>query len=259
MKTQLVNLFLLLVIINALLFLGCKKESQTTNPSTGILLFHLHTNIDSLEVEGYNLINTLSRGHKISLSVAQLYISNIQLEKLDGSLYNVSGAILLKTFEYEAYTVGEVPAGNYKSVRFSVGLDSATNLKIPSGTPDSLLNKPAMWFGSSAQPQGYIYVSLQGKIDTTTKGNGTEAQMQPFSYKIGTKANYKQVVMPDQNFTVFPNQQEYIHIIINYMQLLNGIQLNKSSNLSVSSLSDNVTALGKAISNNIPSMFHYEE
>jgi hypothetical protein len=259
MKTQLGNLFLSLVIINASLFFGCKKESQTANPSTGTLMFHLHTDIDSLEVEGYNMIDTLSGGRKISLSLAQLYISNIQLVKLDGSLYNVSGAILLKTFEFEPYMVGEVPAGNYKSVRFRVGLDSVTNLKVPSGIPDSLLNKPAMWFGNSAQPQGYVFVNLQGKIDTTAKGNGTEAQMQPFSYKIGTNANYQQVVMPDQNLTVFPNQQEFVHIIIDYMQLLKGIQLNKSSNLSVSSPSDNATALGKAISNNIPSMFHYEE
>jgi len=35
--------------------------------------------------------------------------------------------------------------------------------------------------------------------------------------------------------------------------------LNKSSNLSVTNPSDNATALGKAIGNNIASMFRYED
>ena len=95
-------------------------------------------------------------------------------------------------------------------------------------------------------------------VDTLWE-NGTIDQMQPFSYKIGTNANYRQVVMPDQNFTVLPNQQTFVHIIINYIQLLNGIQLNKLTNLMIASPADNATLFGKTVGNNIPSMFHYED
>jgi hypothetical protein len=259
MKKQHRNWFLIIAIVNTCLFFACKKDAQTSNSPIGTLLFHLHTDVDSLEVEDYNVIQTLSNGRKISLSLAQLYISNIQLVKLDGTIYNVTGAILLKTFEYETFVVGEVPIGNYKSIRFSVGLDSTTNLKVPSALSDSLLNKPAMWFGNTAQPQGYVFVNLQGKIDTTVNATGSIAQMQPFSFKIGTNVNYKQVVMSDRSFTALPNKQTTIHLTIDYMKLLNGIQLNKKSNLSINSPSDNVTTLGKAIGNHIPSMFNYED
>jgi len=101
--------------------------------------------------------------------------------------------------------------------------------------------------------------NLQGKIDTSANATGSIVQMQPFSYKLGTNANYKQMVLPDQNFTVLPNQQTFIHLLIDYMKLFNGIRLNKSSNLSVTNPSDNATALGKAIGNNIASMFRYED
>ena len=113
--------FILLVI---LVIFGCSKKSDNDSTVTGQLYFHLHTNIDTTEVDDYNSVIQSSNGRKISLSIAQLYISNIQLVKLDGSIYSVAGKILLKVLENETYFVGNVPAGNYKSVIFNVGLGS---------------------------------------------------------------------------------------------------------------------------------------
>jgi hypothetical protein len=115
-----------------------------------------------------------------------------------------------------------------------------------------------MWFGTSAQPSGYIYVNIEGKIDTTAIGNGTVAQMIPFSYKIGTIANSKQVILPDNNFAVLPNLAEYVHITINYMKLFEGVDLTKNNNLLIQNQGDNLGILAKLIVNNIPSMFRYE-
>ena len=258
MKTRYNNLYILLLIINIGLFSGCNHESQPMDSATGSLLLHLHTNLDSLEVADYNTINILSNGRKISLSLAQLYISNIQLIRMDGFVYPLSGVIVLKTFENETYPADKVPSGNYKSIRFSVGLDSTSNEKVPVSEADSLQNNPSMWFWTSAQPKGYVFVNLQGKIDTTKDGTGTEGQMQPFIYKIGTNANYRQVVLPDNNFTIFPNQQTFVHLIINYMQLLKGVQLSNSNNLLLTDPSENSTPLAIEISNNIPVMFKYE-
>ena len=64
--------------------------------------------------------------------------------------------------------------------------------------------------------------------------------------------------MPVQNFTVSPNQGQYVHMIIDYNKLFNGIQLNVNNNLIINTTTANAGTLGASIANNIPLMFHYE-
>ena len=236
---------------------SCSKKDTTVALATGQLYLHLHTNIDTTEVDSYTSIISSSSGRKVSLNLAQLYISNIELVKLDGSLFSVTGKVLLKTFENEAYLVGNVPIGNYKSIRFYVGLDAAINTQSPVST-DSVFYRPEMWFGETAQPMGYSFLNVQGKIDTTVKKNATLDQMVPFTYKIGTSANIIAVSFPDISFSVFAKQDQYIHIIVNYMNIFKGIDLSKPANLSVQTTNDNTTDLAKKIVASIPSMFSFE-
>ena len=112
-----------------------------------------------------------------------------------------------------------------------------------------------MWFGSTAQPDGYVFMNLQGKIDTSANLN---KPLVPFSYKIGTNANYKQVTMGVKNFTVEEGKAVFGHIIIDYNRLFNGVQLNQMGNLSVTTASANSSAIATKIANNIPSIFLYE-
>ncbi len=239
---------------------SCKKDTPAvvTPPlANGTLLFHLHTDVDTAEVPDYVTVNVMSSHRKILVTKAQLYISGIQLVKMDGSTYDVPGVIILKKQQEEVCTVGSVPAGNYKSVKFNVGLSTAVNSAVPAAA-DSTLNQPAMWFGGTAQPSGFVFVNFQGTIDTTTAANGSISQMQPFSYKIGTNTNLKNVAMPVQNYTVSPNQVQYVHMIIDYNKLFNGIQLNVNSNLIMNTTTANAGTLGTMIANNIPLMFSYE-
>lgn len=249
----------ILVILAFALFInfGCSTKKDIAPEVTGQLYFHLHTNIDASEVQGYDSITMSSTGRKISLSLAQLYISNIKLVKLDGSLYSVANKVLLKTFWNELYLIGNVPAGNYESVQFTVGFDSLTSIKTPI-SPDTVFNHPEMWFFQTAQPQAYIFVNFQGKIDTTVKANGTNSQMVPFTYKIGTYQNAKSVSMPNENFSILPSQTQYVHIIINYMKLLDGIDLVNSANLSIPGIQANSSSFAEQVASNIPKMFSYE-
>ncbi len=249
-------------ITGLIMLLSCQKTDTTTPVATptGIFMFHLHTYIDFSEVDAYNITYTTLAGRKMSLSLAQMYISDVQLVKLDGSTVSISGKKILKTFEQETVIVGEVPVGNYKSFKFKVGLDATTNASSPSSSADtSILNRTDMWFSSTAQPSGYVFMNVQGKIDTTTAGNGTAAQMQPFVYKIGTNANYTQITMSDKNFTVVEGQPIFGHLIIDYSKLFSGIALNQSANLSVATVGANTSAVATKIVNNIPSMFSYEQ
>jgi hypothetical protein len=245
------------MVLFAFLICSCSKKDTTVAVSTGQLYLHLHTNIDTTEMDSYKSIIRSSSGRKISLSLAQLYISQIVLVKLDGSLLPVTGKVLLKTFENEAFLVGDVPVGNYKSIRFCVGLDAATNAQSPIST-DSVFYRPEMWFGATAQPFGFVSMNVEGTIDTTATANGTINQMVPFSYKIGTSTNIISITFPDISFSVITKQDQYIHIIINYMNIFKGIDLSKSGNLMVLTSSDNTSAIAKQIVSSIPSMFSFE-
>ncbi|MGZ3884927.1 MAG: MbnP family protein [Bacteroidia bacterium] len=250
------------VLCLALSSASCKKKKAEDTPTpaapaNGTLMLHFHTNVDTNEVDTYNQVYVMTGGRKISVNVAQLYVSGIQLVKTDGSTYDVSGVNILKLMEVEEYMAGSVPSGNYKSIRFNVGLSAATNSTTPAAN-DSTLNRANMWFGTTAQPSGYVFLNFQGKIDTSAAANNSVAQMQPFKYRIGTNAHLKNISMPDQNYTVTPNQVQFVHIVIDYNKLLTGVTLNVNSNLTINTTADNALPLATQITNNIPLMFSYE-
>lgn len=256
--------FVLIFALIALVTVSCKKSTTSPTPepepapANGTAMLHLHTNVDTNEVADYGIVYVLTGGRKISVSIAQLYLSNIQLVKADGTTFDISGLNIAKTQPIEQYMLGSVPAGNYKSIRFNVGLSPATNALLPEPS-DSTFYKPNMWFGNTVQPwNGYVFVNLQGNIDTTNAANATLAQMQPFSYRIGTDAHLKSITMPDQNYTISSGQTQFIHIVIDYSQLFSGITLNNNNNLSIMSKADNTSSLSNQMANNIPLMFHYE-
>jgi len=264
-KIKIVRLLLFSVFIIILSSSSCKKAkndesspNNTGNSSTtsnGTLMFHLHTFIDAQEVDAYNIEYTTDAGRNISLSIAQLYISEIQLERLDGTLYDVPNKTLLKILEVETYLVGNVPAGNYKSVRFKVGLPSATNAINPTSSSDSvILNRSDMWFSSTAQPDGYLFLNVQGTIDTSVDMSG---KMCPFVYKIGTNANYKQIVMQSQNYTIVPNQTQFVHLYVDFNRLFTGVTLD-NAHLNITTVADNNTPLATQIVNNMSTIIKYE-
>ena len=253
-------IFCCCVFILSATFFSCKKEpvqrEEKPGTPTGIFMFHLHTYLDNNEVDLYHIPYTTLDGRAISLSLAQLYISDVQLVKLDGTTYDLVGKKVLKVFEKDTYLVGDVPIGNYKSFRFKVGLDAATNVKQSIDPADSsILNRTEMWLGGTAQPDGYVFMNVQGTIDTTSDLSGS---MAPFTYRIGTNAHYTQVNMPDRNFTVLEGQIVYGHLWIDYNKLFSGIALNQAVNLSVKTAADNASAIATKIANNIPAMFIYE-
>ncbi len=241
---------------------ACKKpkNEEDNNNNTivpkGTLMFHLHTYIDDNEVDLYNASYANNDGRNISLSIAQLYISEIELIKLDGSTYLIPNNKIFKVLEEETFLAGDVPVGNYKGIRFKVGLNSSENALNPGASSDSaMLKHSEMWMNNTAQPDGYVFMNVQGTIDTTSDLSGS---MIPFTYKMGGNSNYKQVTMPEQNFSIMEAQTQYAHMKINYNKLFHGIQLNQLSNLLVQNLSDNSSALALKIVNNIPTMFEYE-
>jgi hypothetical protein len=260
MKCSYVSIAVILLTV----FWSCKSNNATPTPSsvnstqTSTISFHLHAYIGmNNEVNAYNVAYLNDDGRAISLSFAQLYISNIKLVKLDGSIYSIPDTIILTDIVDQVYKLGNVPIGNYKSVSFDVGLPSATNANVPTGSP-AKLNDVDMWFSSTAQANNYVFMRAAGKIDTSVAKSGTNDKMAAFEYKIGTQSRLVHVTMPDQNLAVQPGTTAYIHILADYSQLFKGINISDITNLSVETIADNAGALAINIASNIQKMFRYE-
>ena len=253
-----VFIILSFLMIATLTVFSCKKKTTTTTPvaDTGSLMLHLHTNLDTSEVDSYGTTYYFDSSRAITLNIAQLYISNVQLEKLDGTFVPVSGNGALKVMETEGVQIGSIPVGAYQSVRFNVGLSPTVNKLLPTASGyNDLLNVPAMWFNQTAEADGYVFLNVAGSIDTTAAKKGS---LVPFEYKIGTDANYVQVSMDKQNLTITKDATGVYHIVIDYAKIFDGIKLSDNSNLHIKTISDNSLELVNKLKANIPKMFAYE-
>lgn len=240
--------------------LGCKTNDPMPEDiavETGAISFHLHTFIGPNEVDSYNAVNNTDDGRGISLSFAQLYISNIKLVKRDGSMYPIQDTIILTNLINNVYKLGNVPIGNYKSVTFDVGLPSAINAAVPSGAP-VILNDPNMWFTNTAEASNYMFMHVTGKIDTSAAKTGAEEKMAAFVYNIGTQDRLVHVTMPEQPIAVQSGITAYIHVLTDYSELFKGLNLKDINNLSVQTKEDNAGVVAIDIASRIPNMFKYE-
>jgi len=257
MKNIIKNTAIALIIIVAIgSATSCKKDTAaplpTTTTQTGVLGFHIHTMIDTTEADS-GLVATDLSGRRYQLNIAQFFISNVKLKKTDGTYLTVDNVYLLKTIAQEEYIVGNVPAGNYKSVSFDVGLDATTNAKSPSSYAASSplsAQAPSMWFGSTTQ--GYIFMNIEGKADTSATNNGSVNQ--PFTYQLGTSSMLRTVNLPDNSFTIIAGQTQQVHFYADYGKLLKGVNF-KTKNMGMPSMDP---AVAVQVADSIPIMFRYE-
>ena len=247
------NKTLILITVLSALFFSCTKNKSTNAPTPkGLLYLHLHTNIDTNEVTAGTAVYD-SDGRHFQLDVAEFYISGITLHKADGSIVTLSNVYILKTIDSEQFYVDSVVAGNYVSISFNVGIDATSNLNNPGNYPltNPLSAKdPVMWFGATTQ--GYIFMNLQGKADTTAAQTGIVNY--PFSYQTGTGNMLETVNMPNKAFAVIGNQVSFVHIIADYGKALRGVNF-KTNNMATPWINNSVAT---QIANNIPTMFRYE-
>ncbi len=258
MKNKIYSALLFIAVVAGLLvFTGCHKtKDKAANGQFGL---HLHTQIDTNEVDTLGFLYPDANGRLMAINDARMYISAIGLQKEDGSWYDIPGSLILKTYETEEYYIASVPSGNYTSVRFYVGLDSATNASTPdshnnSSGQDTVLSstlEPNMYFGPG---QGYKFLYLSGAVLPT----GSHSPV-PVSYQIGGSASYKLVTMPTLNYTVQPGVLHYVHIWCDYGRLLEGINIATNTN-DVGNTFGTGAQINTAtlVADSIPNMFTYE-
>lgn len=248
-----------------LLILGACKKS-TPSVTMGTFWFHLHTNIDTSEVDDTTALYRDSLGRHFGLSLAQFYISRINVHNVNGTTYSISNAVILKNIDSEQYIVGQAPAGTYDDVSFTIGLPPSDNGLAPAAfTSNGYVPNSTMWFGNTTD--GYIYLKLQGFADTSAAQNG--AGIVHFSYDIGKMfavgggdQSLVTVTMPVRSGAYQPyilgaGSVSYIHLICDYGKLLAGVDFKTQD--STDTHADVSRATAYAVIAGIPNWLRYEE
>jgi hypothetical protein len=226
--------FVAVTLLSASLFVSCKKKSDDPQPVVEppvAVATPQNLTLKFTPVKGDTTLNFFSNfrtssGVKFNLSMFRYYVSNIKLVKNDGSEYSVANKYLLVTPNTEDYSLGNVPAGDYKGIKFSIGVDSATNHKDPtlySNTNPLAIQSPAIhWSWNS----GYIFMMIEGTCDTTASQNDVLKNgnfSHDLFFHIGMDKFYKQVSLT-KSFSI-SNSAQTISINADIDKMLSGIDL----------------------------------
>lgn len=199
-------------------------------------------------------VYTTDAGQRFTFSALRYYVSNIRLVKNDGSEHAISGKYLLVSTDSLKHDLGQVPGGQYRGIKFAIGIDSATNHKDPTVYPlkhPLAIQSPNMhWSWNS----GYIFFSIEGTCDTTLNNSDTLTYGQ-FSkgmfYHVGMDPLYKQVDIGNSSFTLSKDNPFMLNIKVDINKLLVGIDIRKENR----SHTMGSMPLATRVANNIPSMF----
>lgn len=165
----------LLVFVWLAGMVACKKENSEEAVPQWPLRFTLeHKAAGSTMILGAEITNP--HGEPLTLTQFKYYLSNFSLTRNDGVTVNLSGYYFLvdeKTPASKSFTI-DVPEGQYTSVSFLLGVDSARNV---SGVQEGALDpvNGMFWTWNS----GYIMAKMEGKSVLST------APLQNVTYHIG--------------------------------------------------------------------------
>ncbi|WP_460504102.1 MbnP family protein [Hymenobacter agri] len=149
--------------------IGCKKDEAVPNQKGTVDLAFEQT-VGTAPLTLSTQTYTTPAGDQFKITTFKQYISNIKLNKTDGTTYAVPESYFLldasnvSTLELP---LKDIPVGDYKSLTFTVGVDSARNV---SGAQTGALDpsNAMFWTWNS----GYIYTKLEGTSPQAPKQAG---------------------------------------------------------------------------------------
>lgn len=257
MKTIIKKVTLLTALL-AVAITGCKKDKEDNlNPTPTVqtqelsLVFKPVAGADDVD---FASAHTTTSGQKFTLSTLRFYMSNIRLIKSDGAEYPLTGKYLLIDPTTSHFHLGGVPVGDYKGLKFSVGIDSATNHMDPTVYPSTnplAEQTPSMhWTWNS----GYIFLMVEGSCDTTVSNTDTLTLGQyshSMYFHLGMDMLLRNVDLSNSAFTVTSGTDKYVYIQTDVNELFNGVDL-KTENQSHTM---GTMMLATKVADNIADMF----
>lgn len=198
-----------IILLSALLFTSCSKKDETVNLTAAPGKTTL--TIDAVFGTQDFALNKdfTANGRTCNFTRFRYWLSNLVLVNTAGTEYKVPGAYYLmeetgeinlegvngslKTVypatKREDITLSDIPAGDYKTIKFSVGVDQKynDNMSLHSGELSQLngmTNVSWMWLTS------YIFTSVAGKV---SEGAGTQINTKSILIETGLNTNFKTI------------------------------------------------------------------
>lgn len=237
------KLLILPILATVLLFASCKK-SDKTGPQ--IVTLELHNVISDTHIVA-NTYYAIAPDTFVKFSTLKYWISNVKLLKAGGQEVSLPNTYFLADALANTQDIGHVfidltnvPLGTYTGIKYTVGLDSATNHTAnwlsPTANPN--LNKPDMHW-SWNPTAGYIFFKAEGKVNI----GGTETNI---TYHLGTDASRNDISIAVP-FTL-DGSAKTVSIDANFTELFANVNL-PTETFMMSSPSSN--ALGAKLKANI--------
>ena len=157
-----------IIIVLIIPFTNCKKDKSSPEPVSPLpeqvtsgnlkILFEGMVDTNALVLGAQTYTN--QAGNAFNITSYEFFISNIKLTKLDGTVWSETNSYHLIDYSNDPSTlisITDVPFGNYKSIEFTLGVDSARNV---SGAQVGALDPSSGMFWT--WNQGYIMAKFEG-------------------------------------------------------------------------------------------------
>ncbi len=253
---------------------SCEKKEITSQPINNATSGSLYVGFDNRMGNDDLVLDTLlyenALGQKYSVTKLNYIISNISLTKEDNSVYTLpkdsSYFIIKETNPYSRkIKLNNIPAGTYKSISFTIGVDSLKSISPVNertGVLDPSGNASDMYWVWNT---GYIFMKMEG--ESTSVPIDPASNSQTYFFHIGgyggfsspTINNLKRVTLdfPADRAIVpatIAGDLPLVHVYADPSKLLNGsTNINLSVNYFVMFSPYSVN-----IANNYTSMFNVE-
>jgi hypothetical protein len=185
------KLFLILITITALYtFQACTKNS-TNSGTTGTIKIELDHLVNGSAMQ-YNKDYVNAAGETMQFTLLKYYLSNFSLVETDGSIYTLPKDECYFLIEEPSsgvnpiITLTNIPNGEYKEVRFIIGVDSLKNCAPASERTGAI--DPATSGMYWAWNSGYIFLKIEGSSPAILGNPG--ATSDKFAYHIGLFGGY---------------------------------------------------------------------
>lgn len=231
-----VNKIILLFIFCFLLFSSCIDDPVTEEKGTLKLNFNFVFDGQIIDNNTFDFSNNW----EMQLTTLKIYFSNIIINNVISNTQEEIIDVYLVDFgdPYTSSNTIELESGSYNNFSLGVGLDSQTNSINPNNVaPDNPLHTFNLMHWANWNT--YIFMKLDGKIDTTGNDNFNH----PFTYHPGAIQLYDEI-NESFNFDIYPSLETEIEIVVDINKIFNPANSNNINIISQPSTHTFIDAQG---------------